>query len=84
MCVVGVVRLGKSPLIIIHYPQIFNAMDADGDGYITPDEIVLVFGKIGRTLTLDNAKAIVSTHDSDKDGRISYDGKPEMDAIATT
>ena len=54
--------------------QIFNEVDADGSGYITPDEVVIGFKKMGTTLSLDDAKAIVNEADTDKDGRISYTG----------
>ena len=60
------------------HSQIFNEIDADGNGYITPDEVIVGFGKMGVTLTLDDAKAIVSEADTNKDGRISYDGKKRV------
>lgn len=40
--------------------------------------MVVGFGKMGVPLTLDDAKAIVSEADTNKDGRISYDGKKEI------
>ena len=55
--------------------QIFNEIDADGNGYITPDEVVVGYKKLGVELTLENAKAIVDEADTNKDGRISYDGE---------
>ena len=54
--------------------QIFNEIDADGSGYITPDEVVVGFKKMGVILSLDDAKAIVSEADTNMDGRISYTG----------
>ena len=54
--------------------QIFNEIDADGSGYITPDEVVVGFKKMGAFLSLDDAKAIVSEADTNKDGKISYTG----------
>lgn len=55
--------------------QIFNEIDADGSGYITPDEVVVGFNKMGVAITIDDAKTIVSAADTDKDGKISYNGK---------
>ena len=55
--------------------QIFNEIDADGNGYITPEEVSTGFNKMGVNITIDDAKAIVSAADTNKDGRISYDGK---------
>ena len=55
--------------------QIFNEIDADGNGYITPDEIVVGYKKLGVEISLENAKAIVSESDTNKDGRISYNGE---------
>ena len=55
--------------------QIFNEIDTDGNGYITPDEVVAGYKKLGVEITLENAKAIVDESDTDKDGRISYDGE---------
>ena len=40
--------------------------------------MVVGFKKMGVDLTLDGAKAIVSEADTNKDGRISYDGKKEI------
>ena len=54
--------------------QIFNEIDADGSGYITPDEVVVGFKKMGVILSLDDAKAIVSEADTNMDGKISYTG----------
>jgi Ca2+-binding EF-hand superfamily protein len=62
-------------LLRIHYSQAFNEIDADGSGYITSDEVVVGFGKMGVSLTLDEAKAIVKDADTNQDGKISYDGK---------
>lgn len=55
--------------------QIFNEIDADGNGYITPEEVCTGFKKFGVDLTMDEAKAIVKDADTDGDGRVSYSGK---------
>ena len=53
----------------------FNEIDADGNGFITPDEVVDGFKKLGVDITPEEAKAIVSAADTDGDGRVSYPGK---------
>lgn len=52
----------------------FNEIDADGNGYITPEELKSGFEKFGVVLTLDDAKQIVKEADTDGDGRVSYAG----------
>ena len=52
--------------------KIFNEIDADGNGYITPEEVCSGFKKFGVDLTMDDAKAIVKGADTDGDGRVSY------------
>lgn len=59
---------------LIFLIKLFNEIDADGNGYITPEEVVVGFGKLGAPLTLDEAKAIVKSADADGDGRVSYEG----------
>lgn len=54
--------------------KVFNEIDADGNGYITPEEVVVGFTKLGVPVTLDEAKAIVKSSDTDGDGRVSYPG----------
>ena len=53
----------------------FNEIDADGNGFITPEELRSAFKKLGVDLTCDEAKAIVKNADTDGDGRVDYGGK---------
>lgn len=53
----------------------FNEIDADGNGYITPEEVVVGFTKMGAPVTIEEAKEIVKKSDTDGDGRVSYVGK---------
>ena len=55
--------------------QVFNEIDADGNGYITAEEVCVGFGKFGVPLTLDEARALVKAADTDGDGRVSYAGE---------
>ena len=61
--------------------QLFNDIDVDKSGYITADEVVALYKKVGSPLTLDEAKQIVAKSDTDKDGKISYDGNYYFYAI---
>ena len=55
--------------------KVFNEIDADGNGYITPDELQKGFKSFGVDITAAEAKEIVKAADTDKDGRISYTGR---------
>ena len=52
----------------------FKEIDADGNGYITPTEVVAAYKKFGRSITQEEAKEIVKDADTDGDGRINYEG----------
>ena len=54
--------------------QLFNEIDADKSGYITADELMVMYKKLGAPITSVEAKQLVAKSDTDKDGRISYDG----------
>ena len=56
------------PLLFIYVSsvvKVFNEIDADGNGFITAEEVVAGYKKLGRPLTLDQAKAIITNADSD-------------------
>ena len=52
----------------------FSIFDEDGDGYITPTEIQLVFKKLGCLISTDEAVEIMKDCDSNKDGLIDFEG----------
>ena len=54
--------------------QLFNEIDTDNSGYITADEVVNMYQKLGVSVTMVEAKKIVAESDTDKDGQISFDG----------
>ena len=53
----------------------FNIFDEDGDGFISPTEIQLLFKKLGELITTDEAVEIMKDCDLNKDGLIDFDGK---------
>ena len=54
--------------------EAFTIFDEDGDGYISPDEIQLLFKKLGELITTDEAVDIMKDCDLNQDGLIDFDG----------
>jgi len=48
----------------------FAIFDEDGNGYISPDEIQLLFKKLGELISTDEAVEIMKDCDLNKDGVI--------------
>lgn len=49
-------------------------MDRDGNGKLTPDEVIVVVDKTGQ-MSEKEALELISCHDLDKDGTIDYSGE---------
>ena len=54
--------------------ECFNIFDSDGDGYISPHEIQILFQKLGEIITLDEAAEMMADCDLNKDGLIDFEG----------
>ena len=55
--------------------QLFESIDTDDSGYITPEEVQVLFEKMGvEDVSLDDAKSFVAEADTDQDGKLSYKG----------
>ena len=52
----------------------FGFFDEDSDGYITPEEIQLVFKKLGCLISTDEAVELMKECDLNKDGLIDFEG----------
>jgi len=52
----------------------FAIFDEDGNGYISPDEIQLLFKKLGELISTDEAVEIMKDCDLNKDGVIDFEG----------
>lgn len=52
----------------------FDFFDEDSDGYITPEEIQLVFKKLGCMISTDEACELMKECDLNKDGLIDFEG----------
>lgn len=52
---------------------IFNQFNADGSGEITPDDIICAMGKIGHCITQSELDQIMTAHDLNHDGTISFE-----------
>lgn len=55
------------------FEQAFSCFDCDGDGKISPPELQLLMRSIGQELTLEEAKRMVDSSDSDADGLLEMD-----------
>lgn len=52
----------------------FQVFDLDNDGYITRDELKKAMDTIGETVTEEQLNEFMKMADTDKDGRINYEG----------
>ena len=62
-------------------PSAFAALDKNGDGFLTPDELKEGFEVLGDPLTEPELHTIISVADVDGDGRVSAN---EFAALAET
>ena len=63
----------------------FKEIDTNGNGFVTPKELLIGFKKLGvADLTLDEAKDLVRVADSDGDGRVNYAGKLVVCCLVTS
>lgn len=53
--------------------MLFKEFDTDDTGYITKENLEDAFERLERPLSKSEIKAIIDTHDTSKDGRISYE-----------
>ncbi|GAA4093173.1 EF-hand domain-containing protein [Nonomuraea soli] len=53
------------------YETTFKLLDADGDGLISPDELVRLMDILGQPITIERAEAAVKQLDLDGDGLIN-------------
>lgn len=52
----------------------FQVFDMDNDGFITRDELRIAMEMIGETVTEEQLTQFIVIADTDKDGRINYEG----------
>ncbi|XP_069114925.1 uncharacterized protein [Argopecten irradians] len=58
--------------------ETFALFDADGDGFIGPEELLAVMRRFGKTVSEDEARAMIKDADKDGDGKMSFDEFCEM------
>ena len=54
--------------------KVFQAIDADNSGLITPDELREGFSRLGVAVTFEEAQSLVRKCDKDNDGKVNYEG----------
>lgn len=52
----------------------FKVFDLDNNGYITRDELKAAMETIGEAVTEQQLTELITLADTDKDGRINYEG----------
>eukprot|EP00794_Sanderia_malayensis_P020133 gene20133-22106_t len=50
----------------------FNVFDTDGDGYITPNELHILFTNLGENVNINEAAEILEEADADSDGLLDF------------
>ncbi|HEY8482743.1 MAG TPA: EF-hand domain-containing protein [Spirillospora sp.] len=55
------------------YRATFELVDADGDGYITTDEVKKLMAALGEEITSTRAVEVVVAADANRDGKISLE-----------
>ena len=64
----------------MHFPvskkkQIF---DSDGNGEITPDELITTMKNLGRSLDRERAQEMIQQFDKNRDGQINFEGLKKL------
>ena len=54
--------------------EAFSIFDVNNDGFITAEEIQLLFQKLGQAVSHDDAIEIMKDCDTNKDGLIDFQG----------
>ena len=54
--------------------EAFSIFDVNNDGFITAEEIQLLFQKLGQAVSHDDAIEIMKDCDTNKDGLINFQG----------
>ena len=54
--------------------EAFSIFEVDNDGFITAEEIQLLFQKLGQAVSHDDAIEIMKDCDTNKDGLIDFQG----------
>jgi len=58
--------------------EIFKAIDQDGSGYITADELKSAMAKLGFIKSDAEIQEMIRAVDKDADGRVNYEGNTKV------
>lgn len=60
--------------MIVWLKTVFAELDEDGDGEVTRIELQKAYGRLGQKITDKEAEIIFREADSNKDGKINFEG----------
>ena len=55
--------------------QAFDSFDANGNGYITKDELIQAMKNVGENLSDQEIKSMIKNADLNNDGQVSFEGR---------
>ena len=63
----------KNPLVIIELKQVYNEVDTNKDGFISPEEARQGITLAGQRMSGLNFESLIKTFDDNHDGKISLE-----------
>lgn len=67
------VKIARANPVALSLKSVFADLDRDGDGYITRDELVDAFNRLGHSLNVEEATALCRHNDVNMDGKLNFD-----------
>jgi len=67
-------KIAKANPVALSLKAVFVDLDRDGDGFITREELLAAFQRLGQPLSDEEASALCRHNDVNMDGKLSFDG----------